>query len=130
MTGISIARLDHIVLSVQDIEATCAFYEKVLGMERRDFGEGRLALHFGRQKINLHPHPTPIDLVAEQPLPGTADLCFVTDQSIEDVIAHLEACGVAVEWGPGERTGAEGAITSVYCRDPDNNLIEIATYGS
>ncbi len=130
MTGISIARLDHIVLSVQDIEATCAFYEKVLGMERRDFGEGRLALHFGRQKINLHPHPTPIDLVAEQPLPGTADLCFVTDQPIQDVIAHLEACGVAVEWGPGERTGAEGPITSVYCRDPDNNLIEIATYGN
>ncbi len=128
MTGISIVRLDHIVLTVQDIEATCAFYEKVLGMERRDFGEGRLALHFGRQKINLHPHPTPIDLVAEQPLPGTADLCFVTDQPIQDVIAHLEACGVGVEWGPGERTGAEGPITSVYCRDPDNNLIEVASY--
>ncbi len=128
MTGISIARLDHLVLTVRDIEATCAFYEKALGMERRDFGEGRLALHFGRQKINLHPHPTPIDLVAEQPLPGTADLCFVTDQLIQDVIAHLEACGVAVEWGPGERTGAEGPITSVYCRDPDNNLIEVASY--
>ena len=128
MPGFSIARLDHLVLTVRDIEATCAFYKGVLGMERRGFGEGRIALHYGQQKINLHPHPTPIDLVAEQPLPGSADLCFVTDQSIEDVIAHLEACGVAVEWGPGERTGAEGPITSVYCRDPDNNLIEVASY--
>ncbi len=130
MTGITLARLDHLVLTVRDLEATCAFYQEVLGMERRDFGAERVALHYGRQKINLHPHPTPIDLVAEQPLPGSADLCFVTDQSIEDVIAHLEACGVAVEWGPGARTGAQGPITSVYCRDPDNNLIEIATYGS
>ena len=76
---------------------------------------------------NLHPHPTPIDLVAEQPLPGSADLCFVTGQDIGAVIAHLDACGVPIEWGPGARTGAEGPITSVYCRDPDNNLIEIAS---
>lgn len=130
MTGIAIERLDHLVLTVRDIEATCAFYEEVLGMRRQDFGEGRVALHYGRQKINLHPHPTPVDLVAEQPLPGSADLCFVAGQAIKSVIAHLEACGVPIEWGPGERSGAEGAITSVYCRDPDNNLIEIASYGA
>lgn len=127
MTRIVIERLDHLVLTVRDIEATCAFYEEVLGMERRGFGKGRTALHYGRQKINLHPHPTPIDLVAEQPLPGSADLCFVTGQDIGAVIAHLDACGVPIEWGPGARTGAEGPITSVYCRDPDNNLIEIAS---
>ena len=127
MTRIIIERLDHLVLTVRDIEATCAFYEEVLGMERRGLGKGRTALHYGRQKINLHPHPTPIDLVAEQPLPGSADLCFVTGQDIGAVIAHLDACGVPIEWGPGARTGAEGPITSVYCRDPDNNLIEIAS---
>ena len=127
MTRIIIERLDHLVLTVRDIEATCAFYEEVLGMERRGFGKGRAALHYGRQQINLHPHPTPIDLVAEQPLPGSADLCFVTGQDIGAVIAHLDACGVPIEWGPGARTGAEGPITSVYCRDPDNNLIEIAS---
>ena len=127
MTRIVIERLDHLVLTVRDIEATCAFYEEVLGTERRGFGKGRTALHYGRQKINLHPHPTPIDLVAEQPLPGSADLCFVTGQDIGAVIAHLDACGVPIEWGPGARTGAEGPITSVYCRDPDNNLIEIAS---
>lgn len=129
MTEISIDRLDHLVLTVRDIEVTCAFYREVLGMERREFGEGRVALHFGRQKINLHPHPTPVDLVAAKPVPGSGDLCFVTTQAIEAVAAHLEACGVEIECGPIERSGAEGAITSVYCRDPDHNLIEIATYG-
>ena len=129
MTGLRIERLDHLVLTVRDLEATCAFYERVLGMERRVFGEGRVALHYGRQKINLHPHPTPVDLVAAAPTPGSADLCLITDLDIAEVVAHLEACGVAIECGPIARSGAEGPITSVYCRDPDRNLIEIATYG-
>ncbi len=128
MPGITIDRLDHLVLTVRDMEATLAFYEGVLGMRRETFGEGREALHFGRQKINLHPHPTPVDLVAETPVPGSADLCFVTEQPLEAVVAHLEACGVPIECGPGQRTGAEGPMTSVYCRDPDDNLIEIARY--
>ena len=119
-------RLDHLVLTVRDIDATCAFYARVLGMRREDFGEGRVALHFGRQKINLHPHPTPVDLVAETPGPGTADLCFVTETPLDEVVAHLCACAVEIICGPVERTGAEGPILSVYCRDPDGNLLEIA----
>ncbi len=119
-------RLDHLVLTVRDIEATCAFYERVLGMRRQMMAEGRVALHFGRQKINLHPHPTPVDLVAEAPGPGTADLCFITETPLDEVAAHLRACAVEIICGPIERTGAEGPILSVYCRDPDGNLLEIA----
>lgn len=119
-------RLDHLVLTVRDVDATCAFYERVLGMRRKDFGEGRVALHFGRQKINLHPHPTPVDLVAEAPGPGAGDLCFITETPIDEVAAHLRACAVEIICGPIERTGAEGPILSVYCRDPDGNLLEIA----
>ena len=119
-------RLDHLVLTVRDVEATCAFYETVLGMRRIGFGEGRVALHFGRQKINLHPDPSPIDLVADKPMPGSADLCFITETPLEQVVAHLEACKVAIIGGPIERTGAEGPINSVYVRDPDGNLIEVS----
>jgi catechol 2,3-dioxygenase-like lactoylglutathione lyase family enzyme len=129
-TGILLERLDHLVLTVRDIEATCAFYEKVLGMTRRTFGEGRVALHYGPHKINLHPHPTPIDLVAKHPLPGTADLCFVAATPLAEVVAHLEACKVPVEVGPIATTGARGPMTSVYFRDPDDNLIEVSNYGA
>lgn len=125
-----IDRLDHLVLTVRDIESACAFYENVLGMRRASFGEGRVALHFGRQKINLHPHPSPIDPRATAPVPGSADLCFVTETPIGQVTAHLKACSVAIEVGPVEQTGALGAITSVYFRDPDGNLIEVANYAS
>lgn len=121
-----IDRLDHLVLTVADLARTCAFYEQVLGMRRESFGAGRVALHYGRQKINLHPHPTPIDLVADQPMPGTADLCFITATPIDRVLAHLEACAVPIITGPVARSGAEGPILSVYCRDPDGNLIELA----
>jgi catechol 2,3-dioxygenase-like lactoylglutathione lyase family enzyme len=124
--GIVIDRLDHLVLTVRDIEATCAFYERVLGMRREGFGAGRVALRFGRQKINLHPYPSPVEIVAGDPRPGSADLCFIAATPLEDVIAHLEACGVAIEMGPLERTGAEGPINSVYLRDPDGNLIEVS----
>jgi len=131
MTGskITLERLDHLVLTVRDIEASCAFYEKVLGMTREFFGEGRTALRFGRQKINLHPHPSPIDTKAAVPTPGSADLCFIAATPVEDALAHLEACGVVVEAGPVPRAGAEGPITSVYFRDPDGNLIEVSNYG-
>jgi catechol 2,3-dioxygenase-like lactoylglutathione lyase family enzyme len=130
MTGAEIVleRLDHPVLSVRDIEATCAFYQTVLGMTRETFGAGRTALHFGRQKINLHPHPSPIDPKAAAPTPGSADLCFIAATPLAEVIAHLEARGVAVEQGPVARSGAEGPITSVYVRDPDGNLIEVSNY--
>ncbi len=126
---ITLERLDHLVLTVHDIEATCAFYEKVLGMMRENFGEGRTALRFGRQKINLHPHPSPIDTKAAAPTPGSADFCFIAETPVEDVLAHLQACGIAVEAGPVPRAGAEGPITSVYFRDPDGNLIEVSNYG-
>ncbi len=125
---IQLDRLDHLVLTVRDIEATCAFYERVMGMRRRRFGDGRTALHFGRCKINLHPHPSPIEPRAEHPLPGSADLCFVSKTALPAVIAHLEACGVAIEVGPMAQAGAEGAMRSVYFRDPDGNLIEISVY--
>lgn len=124
--GLTLTGLDHLVLEVRDIARTCAFYETVLGMRRETFGEGRVALHFGRQKINLHPHPSPIDLIAAAPAPGSADLCFLTDSAIGDVVAHLRACEVEIIAGPVERTGAQGPILSVYVRDPDGNLIEVA----
>ncbi len=127
---ITLDRLDHLVLTVRDIEATCRFYESVLGMRRESFEEGWIALHFGRQKINLHPYPSPVEIVAKDPRPGTADLCFVTETPIAQVAAHLEACGVAIEMGPVERTGAQGPMTSLYCRDPDGNIIEVSNYGT
>ena len=123
-------RLDHLVLTVRDIARSLDFYERALGMRRESFGEGRVALHFGRQKINLHPHPTPIDLVADAPLPGAGDLCFIAETPIDEVEAHLRACGVAIVAGPVERTGAEGTILSIYCRDPDGNLIEVSNYAT
>ncbi len=126
---ILIDRLDHLVLIVRDVERTCAFYEQVLGFTREVFGEGRVALRFGRQKINLHPHPTPHQpLVADIAVPGTADLCFITTASMPEAVAQLKAAGVTIVDGPVARTGALGPMTSVYLRDPDRNLIEISAY--
>ncbi|MGO1117277.1 VOC family protein [Rhodovibrionaceae bacterium A322] len=125
--SISITSLDHLVLTVRDLEKTCRFYEQVLGMKREMFGEGRLALTFGRQKINLHAHPTPHQpLVADVAAPGTADLCFLAEGSMADILAHLDSLKVPLFLGPVPRTGAQGPITSVYVRDPDQNLIEIS----
>ena len=129
-TGIDLERLDHLVLTVRDIEATCAFYEQVLGMTRQEFGPGRVALHYGGQKINLHPHPSPIEPKAAVPRPGSADLCFVAATPIAAVAAHLEACNVPVEVGPRQTVGAQGVMTSVYFRDPDGNLIEVSNYAA
>jgi catechol 2,3-dioxygenase-like lactoylglutathione lyase family enzyme len=121
-------RLDHLVLTVRDIERTCAFYERVLGMSRQSFAKGRVALHFGDQKINLHPYPSPIDPKAAVPEPGSVDLCFITEAPIDEVVDHLRAQGIEIDVGPRTTAGALGPMTSVYVRDPDGNLIEIANY--
>ncbi len=123
-----IERLDHLVLTVRDVEATCAFYTRVLGMESVTFSEGRRALCFGQQKINLHPFEAPIAPHALTPTPGSADLCFITETPVDEVRRHLEDLGVSVEEGPVRRTGAMGPITSIYFRDPDLNLIEVSRY--
>ncbi len=125
---VTIDRLDHMVLTVADIDATCAFYGRVLGMEKVVFGGVHTALAFGRQKINLHPAGNEYVPHAAHPAPGSGDLCLITETPIAQVIAHLEACGVAIEEGPVPKTGATGPITSVYFRDPDGNLIEVANY--
>jgi len=125
-----IERLDHLVLTVRDIAATCDFYAKVLGMEVVTFGAGRNALAFGQQKFNLHEAGREFEPKADRPTPGSADLCLIADGELADVIDHLRACGVPVLEGPVQRTGALGPITSVYFRDPDQNLIEVSTYGA
>lgn len=118
--------LDHLVLTVADVEASCAFYNRVLGMEVVTFGEGRKALAFGAQKINLHQAGREFEPKAQRPMPGSADLCFLTSVPLPEVQQHLAACGVAVCEGPVRRTGAQGPILSVYFRDPDFNLIEVS----
>ncbi|CAM2067763.1 VOC family protein [Sulfidibacter corallicola] len=123
-----IERLDHLVLTIADMTRTLAFYTNVLKMEEVTFGEGRKALRFGNQKINLHPMPIPPDqtLVAHKPGPGTADLCFVTRQPLEDWLKVLRANGVELECGPVMRTGARAPLRSIYFRDPDENLVELS----
>jgi catechol 2,3-dioxygenase-like lactoylglutathione lyase family enzyme len=123
---LEVERLDHLVLTVRDIEATCAFYTTALGLRVVPFGQGRLALAFGTQKINLHQRGREFEPKAAVPTPGSADLCFLTATRVDEVAAHLRSCGVEVVEGPVERTGATGPIRSVYCRDPDGNLIEVA----
>ena len=127
-TPVTIQRLDHLVLTVADIDATCAFYGRVLGMARVNFAGGRTALSFGNQKINLHPAGNEYDPKAETPMPGSGDLCFITETPLDAVIAHLDACGVTIIEGPAMKTGAVGQIRSVYFRDPDGNLIEVSNY--
>jgi len=118
--------IDHLVLTVRDIDETVSFYEKVLGMERVVFGEGRVALKFGCQKINLHASGQEFEPKAASPTPGCADLCFITPINLKDAIIHVESCGVEVIEGPVKRTGANGGILSFYFRDPNGNLIEVA----
>ncbi len=118
--------LDHLVLTVADIEASCAYYQRVLGMEVVSFGAGRKALAFGVQKINLHQAGREFEPKAQRPTPGSADLCFLTTVPLPQVQAHLSRCGVTVTEGPVQRTGAQGPILSVYFRDPDLNLIEVS----
>lgn len=118
--------LDHMVLTVADIDATCEFYGSVLGMEKVVFAGGRVALGFGKQKINLHPVGNEYDPRAQNPVPGSGDFCLITETPLVDVIAHLKASGVAIIKGPVDKTGATGALKSVYFRDPDDNLVEVS----
>jgi catechol 2,3-dioxygenase-like lactoylglutathione lyase family enzyme len=119
-------RIDHFVLTVADIPATCAFYEAALGMTTIAFGNGRKALSFGDQKINLHQQGAELPPHAQVATPGSADFCLTTTIPLEEVLAHLEARGIAIEDGPVRRTGARASLHSVYIRDPDGNLVEIS----
>jgi len=123
-----IERLDHLVLTVKNISATCNFYSRVLGMEVVTFGENRKALAFGLQKINLHEAGHELDPKADRPTPGSADLCFITREPVARTIEHFSRLGIEIIEGPVKRTGALGPIESVYLRDPDGNLIEISNY--
>ena len=122
--------IDHTVLTVKNIESTCDFYSRVLGMEVTTFGAGRKALLFGSQKINLHEHGNEFEPKAKTPAPGSADLCFVTAVPIAQVLEHLRSNDIEILDGPVQRTGAVGPITSAYFRDPDGNLIEVSNYES
>ena len=123
-----ISKIDHFVLTVKDIEKSCSFYTKILGTETVTFGQGRKAVTFGDQKINFHQVGKELEPRALQPTPGSGDLCFITESPMSEVVSHLHACGVEIIEGPVQRSGAAGPITSIYIRDPDRNLIEIAKY--
>ncbi|OZG73921.1 hypothetical protein BTA51_09060 [Hahella sp. CCB-MM4] len=124
----NISHLDHYVLTVMDIDKTVDFYQTVMGMEKEIFGNGRVALKFGHQKINLHTYGTETEPKAGNVQPGSADMCFISAISLEEVMSHLAEHGVEIIDGPVPRTGAMGPITSVYFRDPDLNLLEVSTY--
>lgn len=121
-----IESLDHLVLTVASLEATCAFYRDVMGMEVRTFEGGRTALHFGDQKINLHVAGQEFEPKAETPLPGSGDLCFLSETPMDRIIETLQAHRVDIIEGPVPRTGAADDLNSVYFRDPDGNLIEVS----
>ena len=121
-----IERLDHFVLTVADIEATCQFYKQALGMQVVSFQEGRKALTFGSQKINLHALGNEFEPKAGRVQAGSADLCFITKTPIHELQTHLQTQGIQIIEGPVERTGATGKILSIYFRDLDENLIEVA----
>lgn len=127
----TVDRLDHIVLHCDDVEITASWYQRVLGMDREEFGEAdRTALRFGGQKINLRPVDASVSrwITSKRVHAGSGDLCFVTAVRPDDALEHLQSCGVVVEQGPIAKAGALGPMTSVYCRDPDGNLIEISSY--
>ena len=121
-----INKLDHLVLTVRNIEKTILFYTSVMGMEKEVFEQGRVSLKYGDQKINLHEVGKEIEPKADKALPGSADLCFITDTPITEAMSRLKSFGIKIILGPVERTGAKGLILSIYFRDPDNNLIELA----
>ena len=127
-------RIDHIVLTVADIEATTQFYERALGFTRETFrgpdGQPRYALKFGRQKINLQDRSTVTPTKAQRPTFGSGDFCLIAAVPLDDVVAHLRAAEIAIEAGPVPRRGAVGALRSIYFRDPDGNLVEVAEYVS
>jgi catechol 2,3-dioxygenase-like lactoylglutathione lyase family enzyme len=123
-----ISRIDHFVLTVQSLEATCAFYQRVLDCRRVDAPNRPTELHFGPNKINVHEVGHTFEPKAKTPTPGTADFCLIADRSLTEVQVRLDVCGVAVELGPVPRIGAQGEMTSLYFRDPDGNLIEVSSY--
>ena len=130
----AVDRLDHLVITCRDVEIAASWYQRVLGMEREEFGpHRRTSLRFGGQKINLRPVTATQEewfTGAAGGVPGTDDLCFVVTMKAEQVAEYLRACGVTIELGPVAKAGALGPIMSVYCRDPDGNLIEIASYSA
>ena len=125
---LTIDRLDHLVLTVADVDATVAFYTRVLGMTAVTFAGGRRALAFGAHKFNLHRAGHEYTPHARTPAPGSSDLCLITSTPLTDAMAHVRACGVTIEEGPVKRTGATGPIASFYFRDPDGNLVEVSNY--
>jgi catechol 2,3-dioxygenase-like lactoylglutathione lyase family enzyme len=131
-----IDRIDHIVMNCRDVEATAAWYERALGFKRETFSSPgqepsqRIALKFGRQKFNLRPTGTPSWVTAKVDAPGSLDFCFITEGSLKPVIHRLNSQGIAITLGPTQRTGALGRMTSIYCEDPDGNLVEVATYAA
>jgi catechol 2,3-dioxygenase-like lactoylglutathione lyase family enzyme len=127
-TMLKIARLDHLVLTVKSVEKTCNFYSRVLGMKVSRFGEGRVSISFGQQKINLHQLGKEFEPKARRPTSGSADLCFITETPLDRAQAHIESEDVKIIEGPVMRTGAIGQIRSIYFRDPDLNLIEVSNY--
>ena len=126
----TIDRIDHIVITAQDVGRTIDFYQRVMGMEPITFAGGRRGLAFGRQKINLHQAGREFDPKALHPTPGSVDLCFITETPLEEVMAHLKAQSVVIAEGPVPKTGALGPMSSVYFRDPDGNLVEVSNYAS
>jgi catechol 2,3-dioxygenase-like lactoylglutathione lyase family enzyme len=125
---VTIDRIDHIVLTVFDLDRTIDFYRRVLGMEPVTFAGGRRGLAFGRQKLNLHQAGRELEPRALRPAPGAIDLCFISETPLAQVIAQLEAEGVVIIEGPVDKTGALGPMKSVYFRDPDGNLLEVSNY--
>jgi catechol 2,3-dioxygenase-like lactoylglutathione lyase family enzyme len=132
---LKVQALDHLVVQVSDLEASAKWYQRALGMTREDVPPApgkppRTAMRFGRQKINLRPIAASKEdwFTADHEAAGSEDLCFLTDATPDEVVQHLRAEGVAIVTGPGRRQGALGTLISVYCRDPDGNLIEIASY--
>jgi catechol 2,3-dioxygenase-like lactoylglutathione lyase family enzyme len=129
----TVDRFDHIVLNCHNVDATAAWYERVLGMTQQTFGpSNRIALAFGNQKINLRPIGAQVDdpgwITGQVEAAGSEDLCFITTCTPEEVRTHLNECGVEITAGPVTKIGALGPMTSHYCRDIDGNLIEIAVY--
>jgi catechol 2,3-dioxygenase-like lactoylglutathione lyase family enzyme len=124
----TVESIDHVVVNCRDVEGTADWYVRVLGMKRETFGEGRTALRFGNQKLNLRPTGAENWVTAAVDQPGTLDLCFIVDAHPDAIGAHLRESGVEITEGPVAKTGAVGPMTSHYCRDPDDNLIEVASY--
>ena len=124
----TVDRIDHVVLNCRDVDVTVDWYQRVLGMRRETFGDNRVALAFGNQKINVRPAGAPNWMTGASDTPGSLDVCFIAAASSHDVGTHLRACGVEIIEGPVTKIGALGPMTSHYCRDPDGNLIEISSY--